>query len=805
MKGRDGATMKALTVTLLRIPELPVETASNPALAEALNRAVKQCPALQGDRLLLPESGNPQIVLSLYGTGNPAVIRTDGAVSQPLEDMAVSLFYRAADRGTGEMLEADEPVVVQVSGAYDGGAVNRPQVLPSIREWKGEGDWRRFSGRIVVNDPQLAEAADQIRFAIEQMAGLPVVLEPGEALAGDLEVALDPALPLGKEGYALHIADTVKVRAASPVGALYAGATLSQMLMGAPDRRTLPKGMMRDYPQYPIRGFMIDTARYYLSLPYLEEITKYVAFFKVNQIHLHLNDGAGETVDSFRLQSERYPALNKGIAATCRNGGDKLYGKEDFRRYQKKARALGITIVPEIDAPSHCGTLVSASQSAEAAARGFTNAGINTWQLDLRDDAFDNSVRFVQSVFDEYLDGEDPVFVGERVHIGTDEWLRDSDLESFGMTRAERNEQMRRYMDAMIRYLDAKGRVAVLWNGMNRSGVPYGGETPVSNKALFQFWSAVFSSLDIVKAGKYPIINSFDADLYIVPGVDYYKNEFDLPAMYREWRVGRFGNDLSLPEGHPVLQGAEASLWLDANAALSHTDLFRLLKSQMLLVTEKAWYGAGGAEQSAGAFLGRIARLAEFAPGANPGRYVPADPQGRIALLDFSHIEGRTVRDLSGNGFNAALEGRVETAGSALLLRGETRMVFPFKTLAEPYRAELEIRIDPDTPEGAELFGGEDGRLYLSGGRLFYERKGYAFRFDCPIPTARLIRLEISGDEQQAVLRLGEQPPVAGDFVSCEYENGPGKRFFHTFQLPLERVGAGIRGQIRALRLYRAK
>ena len=101
---------------------------------------------------------------------------------------------------------------------------------------------------------------------------------------------------------------------------------------------------------------------------------------------MHLNDGAGEMETTFRLESEKYPELNRTVIEKCEDGRNKLYIKKDWIAYQKEALEYGVEVIPEIDSPSHCGAIGMASQSKEAAENGFENIALNSWQLDLRGD-----------------------------------------------------------------------------------------------------------------------------------------------------------------------------------------------------------------------------------------------------------------------------------------------------------------------------------------------------------------------------------------------------------------------------------
>lgn len=159
---------------------------------------------------------------------------------------------------------------------------------------------------------------------------------------------------------------------------------------------------------------MIDVARAYLPLAYVEEITKYYAYFKLNEIHLHINDIGENGYFIFRLESDV-----EGLTAT-----DGFYSKEDYRAYQKRMLDYGVTVITEIDTPAHSACF---------------KAVVPELMLDDRhlDVSKPETVEFIKNLFDEYITGDDPVFVSKKVHIGTDEYP------------IEYSEQMRAYIDAL--------------------------------------------------------------------------------------------------------------------------------------------------------------------------------------------------------------------------------------------------------------------------------------------------------------------------------------------------------------------
>ena len=54
----------------------------------------------------------------------------------------------------------------------------------------------------------------------------------------------------------------------------------------------LSKGSMRDYPDYAIRGFMMDCGRKFIPMNFLRDYVKMMAYYKMNTLQVHLNDNA---------------------------------------------------------------------------------------------------------------------------------------------------------------------------------------------------------------------------------------------------------------------------------------------------------------------------------------------------------------------------------------------------------------------------------------------------------------------------------------------------------------------------------
>ena len=157
-----------------------------------------------------------------------------------------------------------------------------------------------------------------------------------------------------------------------------------------------------------------------------------MAWYKLNDLQVHLNDNyifleeyinsdksnmedAYNAYEAFRLESDVRNEQGEGITAK-----DLYYTKDDFRSFIQESREIGVNIVPEIDTPAH----------AMSITKVFKNLALEGWNprinrrptIDHLDLGNPESLEFVKNLFNEYMEGENPVFdLGTTVHVGTDE------------------------------------------------------------------------------------------------------------------------------------------------------------------------------------------------------------------------------------------------------------------------------------------------------------------------------------------------------------------------------------------------
>lgn len=746
--------------------------------SKILEQIKNQPPVLSqdGKNIILPKVQEGYEVC-LYGSSNHTVVDLDGKVYSPLFDTSVTVMYRVTNKENIEDTAIDNftEVGITIPGIYkEQGENKKPQTLPSIREWKGDsGEFvLKTNSKIYCKNKELSNVAQKVQMYFETMLG--VTLEIC-ATDGDVVLELSDNTELGKEGYYVEITtDKVVISAPTEKGILYGGTTITQILF---DKKAVPCGIIRDYPQYPTRSLMFDLGRTFIELDYLREFVRYAAYFKINEIHMHINDNGGENSSAFRVESKKFPQIN----STLKPG--QMFSQEDYKAYQKEAEEYGIEIMNEIDTPGHCGFLESYDK--EIALRGM---------MDLTtDEKYEKSLKFIKELFDEMLDGDDPVFRGGKVHIGNDEYWVD------GM-----HEQQRKYLNELINYINAKGRTPQYWavlGGEEGSGVV--GKTPVSNKAILSFWidTATNPALMIEKGHKFVNCDVREA-LYLCPSNPFYGNQMYINAErnYDHKNVNRVVG-FDMPMASPQLLGYEPTFWNDFASGISQIDVFESVKNAFITTAEKAWYGKNTGEMTGKDFVKLIEKFGNFAPGVNPGKYFAPNQNGVVASFDGTN-------DLSGNAHTMALNGvkqTVENGKKVLSFDGKSSIALDIDEIGYYNTLSMDICIDEKTPEDAILFADDTTKVFLNycgTGKIGYERQGYSYIFDYELDKNRMQNIMITTALRDPV-HIEAGLCVDGVFVAKGCYSKEKLTHFNSSSLsiPLGRIGEGLIGKIGKLEI----
>ena len=125
--------------------------------------------------------------------------------------------------------------------------------------------------------------------------------------------------------------------------------------------------------------------------------------------------------------------------------------------------------------------------------------------------------KFMDGLFKEYLEGDEPVFRGKKVHIGTDEYSN---------KKKDVVEKFRAFTDHYIRYVESFGKQACVWGALTHAK----GDTPVKseNVIMSAWYNGYANPKDMIEQG-YKLISIPDGLVYIVPAAGYY---YDYPVSY---------------------------------------------------------------------------------------------------------------------------------------------------------------------------------------------------------------------------------------------------------------------------------
>ena len=621
----------------------------------------------------------------------------------------------------------------------------KPFVIPELKEWQGkEGVFVPQAGmRIVYAQDALRSVAEAFAADYGQMFdAVPAVIQ-GKPSEGDIYFTLKKDKKLGREGYAIRVDSYVTVSAPEAVGAYWATRTLLQISEQSEDHQ-LPKGQLRDWPDYALRGFMMDCGRKFIPMSYLRDLVKMMTYYKMNTLQVHLNDNGfkqfyghdwGRTYAAFRLECDTYPGL------TARDG---YYTKREFIDFQKEAASQFVEIIPEIDAPAH--TLAFTHYKPEI--------GSQEYGMDHLDLFNSETYKFMDGLFKEYLGGEEPVFRGPRVHIGTDEYSN---------KKKEVVEKFRAFTDRYIRLVEDYGKQACVWGSLTHAA----GETPVkSENVIMSLWNNGFADpKEMVRQG-YKLISVPDGLIYIVPAAGYYYDYLNTEYLYNNWTPAHVGK-VVFEEKDPAILGGMFAVWNDhVGNGISVKDIHHRLFPALQTLATKTWDAQVGLPY---ADFDRLRQGLSEAPGVNQ--------LGRIGRTEGLVYEVDEVRP-----------------GSSLA----------HEEIGYGYTVSFDLEAADEAP-GTELFRSDNAVFYLAdpvSGRFGFARDGYlnTFLFR-PYPGEKL-NVQVKGDNRSTSLLINGKPVETMD-IQKRYFNG-GKdsmNYVRTLVFPLRKAGS-FKSKITNLKVY---
>lgn len=348
--------------------------------------------------------------------------------------------------------------------------------LPSRLE-RGSGRFVLTANTVILAPPEAASTARQLSRQLGRATGFSLPIEspsPGRDRSGTIELMVsDEAARFGGEGYEVRVlADRILLQAAHPAGVFYAAQTLRQLFPVQIESRTKVEGAawsapavrIEDRPQFVWRGLMLDPARQFISKQGILRCLDWMGHHKLNRLHLHLTD-----VDGWRIEIKKYPRLTEigawaDLGEGIRVGG--FYTQDDIREIVAQAAERFITVIPEIETPSHAGAALVAYPELNCFGTRTSTAqfGIDPLCGSEYCPGNEQVFTFLDDVFKEIA----ALFPGPFIHIGGDEaemryW---SECPKCQARQQQVGDLHAYFMERVQAMVEARGRRAIGWSGV---------------------------------------------------------------------------------------------------------------------------------------------------------------------------------------------------------------------------------------------------------------------------------------------------------------------------------------------------
>lgn len=253
------------------------------------------------------------------------------------------------------------------------------KILPRPISYKETaGNFELSASTKLVFDSVFAQEAALFKHELNALLGKTVV---EVAAAKTNYIRLKFVDGLAQESYQLSITnENVVISASSTSGIFYGMQSLKMMMPPLTWQRkqqqiNIQALEVTDAPRFGYRSFMLDVARNFQSKSAILKLLDLMALYKINTLHLHLNDDEG-----WRLEIKDLPELTQvggrrgrtlddadylkpayGSGANWSKApGSGYYTREDFVEILRYAKQRHITVIPELETPGHARAAIKA-------------------------------------------------------------------------------------------------------------------------------------------------------------------------------------------------------------------------------------------------------------------------------------------------------------------------------------------------------------------------------------------------------------------------------------------------------------
>lgn len=456
-----------------------------------------------------------------------------------------------------------------------------------------EVNWQRGSFRPDASTSLWIEAPEADRSILaEYLQASPLALKLADSQSGN-QVVLKQTDALegitSPEGYVLSVnSDGVRIEALSGAGLFYGVQTLLQMAADAPEGMTAVT--VKDEPRFEYRGIMLDVSRHFRSKEFVKRQIDLLSYYKINRLHLHLTDAAG-----WRIEIKMYPRLTQfaawrpqavwkdwwnGKREYCEETDPRAQGgyytQDDIRELVAYAQKHYVTIIPEIEMPSHSEEVLTAYPELSCTHVPYKQSDFCIGN--------EKTFEFLENVLTEVME----LFPSEYIHIGGDEagkasWpnckLCQARMKKEGLKDV--NELQSYSIHRMERFLNSHGRKLLGWDEILDGGL--------APNATVMSWRGTEGGLAAIRSGHKAIMS---------PGQYCYLDGYQDAPYSQPEAIGGYlplkkvygyepvPDSLSADEAK-LMYGVQANLWTEYIPTEEHAEY--MLYPRAIALAEVAW------------------------------------------------------------------------------------------------------------------------------------------------------------------------------------------------------------------------
>ena len=398
--------------------------------------------------------------------------------------------------------------------------------------------------------------------ALEKRLPVREAVVPGP---GTIRLDVAPSAERSAESYELTVdVSGVRVLGNTTAGVFYGLQTLRQLLPWRLELRgvrpfavSVPPVRIVDNPRFAWRGAMLDVARHFFTPGDVKRYIDLLVLYKINRLHLHLTDDQG-----WRIAIAKWPKLTEvGGKTEVKGGPGGFYTKKDYAEIVSYARDRYVTIVPEIDMPSHCNAALASyaklncDGKAPSAYTGI-DVGFSNFCFDKKE-----TYQFLDVVIKELA----AMTPGPWLHIGGDEVKK--------MTPEQYGAFMQRAQALVVKH----GKIPVGWDEIVHA--------PLQSTTVIHYWRPDSSmapppgtKLILSPANKMYLDMKYDSSTAL--GLEW-AGRFDVDVPYA-WDPAKH---LQVDESQ--ILGVEAPIWSETVDKIADVEF--LLYPRLPAVAEVGW------------------------------------------------------------------------------------------------------------------------------------------------------------------------------------------------------------------------